>query len=128
MTAINRWWFFRNRPDLKAKKQQAEAAVLTSEELQALRNLENVYLQKEKEHYDENDTKRMAETQRRPPSAPKEWVEKIIDNNRWGYVLYRHQAMDGWEDFKALLDGVLAMHLYRLNGYEKIHDSKVAEY
>jgi hypothetical protein len=123
----DRWWFFRQRPELEAKKKQAEAAVLTPEELQAIRNLENVFREKERQHFDENDAKRNAEELRRPPGTPREWVEKIIDNKRYGYTLYRHRAMDGWEDFKTLLDGVLAMRFYALDGYDEIHDSKVAE-
>ena len=124
----DRWRFFLRRPALDAKKKQADAAILTSDELQALRNLGNVFFEKEVKKLSEMQAKRKAESQLRCPFAPKEWVEKFIDNNRWGYVLYRYRALDGWEDLKALLDGVLAMPLYALDGYEKIHDSNVVEY
>ena len=124
----DRWWFFHQRPALDAKKKQAEAAILTSDELQALRNLDNVFLEKEMKELDERQAKRKAERQRRPPFTPQEWVERIIDNKRWGYVLYRHQVMNGWEDFKALFDRVLAMRFDSIAGYNEIHDSKVTEF
>lgn len=44
----DRPFLFHERPDLKAKKMQAEAAILTSEEFQALRNTDKVYYDKEK--------------------------------------------------------------------------------
>ncbi|KAJ5177042.1 uncharacterized protein N7482_002919 [Penicillium canariense] len=116
------------RYDGHSAKKQAEAAILTSEELQALRNLDKVYYEKQKKQFGENQAKLEAERQQRPEHMPKEWVEKIIDNKRWGYVLYRHRAMDGWEDFKALLDGVLAMPLFGVTGFQEIQDSKVAEF
>lgn len=100
---------------------------MTSEELRALRNLENVFIEKEIKELNERQAKRKAEELQRPLGTPREWVEKIIDNKRYGYILYRHRAMDGWEDFKTLLDGVLAMRFYALDGYDEIHDSKVAE-
>lgn len=124
----DRWWFFHQRPALDAKKKQAEAAILTSDELQALRNLENIFVEKGIKELTERQEKRKAESQLRSPFAPVEWVEKIVDNNRWGYVLYRHRAMDGWEDFKALPDGVLAMRFDCIAGYSEIHDSKVTEF
>jgi hypothetical protein len=117
---------FHRRPDLKAKKRQAEAAVLTPKELRALRNLDKVYYEKLKKEYDEHQAELEAERRRRPEHMPKEWVQKIIDNKRWGFILYHHQGMVGWEDFKALFDGVLAMSLFVI-GSEEIQDLKEAE-
>lgn len=59
---------------------------------------------------------------------PKEWVPKIIDHNRWGFILYHHRDMTGWEEFKGLLDGVPEMRLYGVVGFEQIQDIKEAEF
>jgi hypothetical protein len=106
---------------------QAEAAVLTPEEIQALRNLDKVYYDKFKKDVDEHEAELEPERRRRQEHMPKEWVQKIIDNRRYGFILYHHQGLAGWGNFKALLDGVLAMEFYGLIGFEEIQDLKEPE-
>ncbi|KAB8077669.1 hypothetical protein BDV29DRAFT_45611 [Aspergillus leporis] len=123
----NRWIWPLKRPDLETKRTQAQAAILTSKELQALRNLDEVFYEKEKTELDGREAKR----QRRPAHMPKEWVQKIIDegdDKSWGYIFYHHKAMVGWDDFKELFDGILAMPLFGVKGSEEIQGSKVAEF
>lgn len=123
----NRWIWPLKRPDLETKKTQAQAAILTSKELQALRNIDGVFYEKEKTELDGREAKR----QQRRGHVPKEWVQKIIDqgdDKSWGYIFYLHKAMAGWEDFKELFEGVLAVPLFGVKGSEEIQDSKVAEF
>ncbi|KAF3386768.1 hypothetical protein F1880_001349 [Penicillium rolfsii] len=68
----DRWWFFRQRPALDAKKKQAEAAILTPEELQGLWNLDNVFIRKEIKESSEIQAKWEIDRQQRQPFTPLE--------------------------------------------------------
>lgn len=101
--------WMRARPDLQVKGEQARATVLSSEELRAIQNLQDVYYAKETAHYDANEAKR---GQQRPEYLPKEWVQKVIDqgdDKSWGYIFYHYKGQDGWEEFQEQFDDILTM-------------------
>lgn len=119
-----RW--LRERPDLKAKREQAHAAVLSPEESQAVRNLQDVFYFIQKAHYDERQRRRGPQ---RPRHLPPEWIQNVIDRDdkSWGYIFYHHKGQKGWEEFQMQFNDLLATDLLVL-GLDQIGNSKVAEF
>jgi hypothetical protein len=123
---IDRGIWLHERPDLKAKREKARAAVLSLEESRALKNLRDVSYFVEKAHYEERQRRRGPQ---RPRHLPPEWVQNVIDRDdkSWGYIFYHHKGQKGWEEFQKQFNDLLATDLLVL-GLDQIGNSKVAEF
>jgi hypothetical protein len=122
----DRWDWPLLRSDLQTKKRQAEEAALLSPERQAIRNLNEVFYEKEATELDVRHIKRKPLVVGMPP----EWIKKIIDqgdDKSWGYIFYYHKDIAGWKDFAELFNSILDMRLY-LDRYTEIQDFKLAQF
>ncbi|GAQ47700.1 similar to An14g07400 [Aspergillus niger] len=114
------------RPDLYDKLKQAQEAVLSPIELQAVQAVNEVYPQKKYDEYMARHEKRKQE----PFPDLKDWVRKIVlreDDKSWGYVFYHQKGMARLDEFRALFAEVLEMSFF-FEGYEEIHDHKFAQF
>ncbi|KAG2414551.1 hypothetical protein HFD88_003742 [Aspergillus terreus] len=114
------------RPELKAKREKARAAVLSLEESRALKNLRDVSYFVGKAHYDERRRRRGPQ---RPSNLPPEWIQSVIDRDdkSWGYIFYHHKGHEGWEEFQKQFNDLIATDLLVL-GLDQIENFKVAEF
>lgn len=96
------------RPDLQTKKRQAEEVALPSLEREAIRNLNEVFYEKETTELGARHAKRKPLVFGMPP----EWIQRIIDqgdDKSWGYIFYHHKDIAGWKEFLELFDSMLDM-------------------
>ncbi|KAF4212023.1 hypothetical protein CNMCM8980_010006 [Aspergillus fumigatiaffinis] len=122
------------RRDLWNKWQQARAAVLSPDELKAIKNIRQpeVYLAKQKAH-----NRPFLEAEERSRTHPPDWVQRILDRDGkgWGYVIYRpsivHEEEGAKEAWRACWDNfneLLSFHPVMVIGREEIQDSKILDF
>lgn len=122
----DRWEWPFMRPDLQTKKRQAEEAALPSLEREAIRNLNDVFCEKETTELGVRHAKRKPLVFGMPP----EWIQRIIDqgdDKSWGYVFYHHKDIAGWNEFLELFNSMLDMGPF-LDGTTEIKDFKLAQF
>ncbi|KAF7183511.1 hypothetical protein CNMCM7691_003790 [Aspergillus felis] len=120
------------RRDLWNKWQQARASVLSPDELKAVENVQEVFLEKQTAHAEP-----ILKAAQRSRTHPPDWVQRILDREgkAWGYVIYRPSTVhedEGtkqawracWDNFNELL----SFHPVMVIGGEEIQDSKTIDF
>lgn len=116
-------------PSLKAKWEQARAAVLSTEEARALENVNRVIYFKTKAY-----KQPIIEADERGRELPPPWVQRIIDQRgekSWGYIIYRSSDEDepgDWAGFRRKFRQVVDEAPIFTIGGDEIRDSKVADF
>jgi hypothetical protein len=120
------------RQDLWNKWQQARATVLSPDELKALENVQEVFLEKQTAHAEP-----ILKAAQRSRTHPPDWVQTILDREGkgWGYVIYRpsiiHEDEGTKEAWRACWDNfneLLSFHPVMVIGGDEIQDSKTIDF
>jgi hypothetical protein len=121
------------RRDLWNKWQQAKAVVLSPDELKAVENVKDVFLEKQRAH-----RKPIHEAAERRWTHPPDWVQSILDREGkgWGYVIYRPSLIheeegtkDAWRAcWDYFFNEQLSFHPVMVIGGEEIKDSKIIDF
>ncbi|RHZ43050.1 uncharacterized protein CDV56_100339 [Aspergillus thermomutatus] len=122
------------RQDLWNKWQQARAAVLSPDELKALKNIRqpDVYLAKLEAHAEP-----LCEAAERSRTHPPDWVQRILnrEGKAWGYVIYRPSIIqeeegtkEAWKACWDYFDKLSSDHPFMVIGGEEIQDSKIIDF
>ena len=123
----DRWKLPYSRPELVAKKEQAEEAALVSPEREAIRNYNAVFLEKHQAAHHERRAKDKPEM---PYGTPPEWVQRLIDQENdkyWGFIFYHHKDIAGWNEYLEVFNQLLKMGPF-IDGADKTKDFKLAQF
>ncbi|RJE22167.1 hypothetical protein PHISCL_05487 [Aspergillus sclerotialis] len=126
----SKWHREEASPSLKAKWEQARAAVLSTEEARTLENVNRVIYFKTKAY-----KQPITEADERARKLPTPWVQRIIHQRgerSWGYIIYCFSDEDkpgGWAGFAVSFARLLMRRPFSPSGGgNEIRDSKVADF